>query len=159
MKMTAVSVPTLLACLLIERYFGKFGGEGGFFTSIEYSFKLHGYLNIMNRFFIFCSSFLLVLCSNSTVAGGGLPANKIDAVAFQTGGFFLYAKNWPNPNGCSRSDAVVLLDSDKNYDKAYSLVLMAYAAGKSVSGYSDGCIEFDEQTYNTIRGFKYLQVR
>jgi hypothetical protein len=31
-------------------------------------------------------------------------------------------------------------------------------SGKKVSGYSDSCTTFDGQTYNTIRGFKYLVV-
>jgi len=38
------------------------------------------------------------------------------------------------------------------------LLLGAYMAGKSVSGYSDDCVTFDGQTYNSIRGFKYLTV-
>ena len=70
----------------------------------------------------------------------------------------MYANAWGNPNGCTRSNAIVLLETDPNYDKAYSLLLSAYMAGKQVSGYSDGCAAFDGQTYNTIRGFKYLVV-
>lgn len=95
----------------------------------------------------------------NSYAGGSLSSNKIDSVAFQTGGFFLYASNWPNPNSCTRSDAIVLLDSDPNYQKAYALLLAAYMTGKYVKGYSDGCASFDGQTYNTIRGFKYLRVQ
>ncbi|HSX84346.1 MAG TPA: hypothetical protein VLE50_03020 [Cellvibrio sp.] len=102
---------------------------------------------------------LAFLGSSVVYAAGPLSGNKITAVAFQTNGFFLYAENWPNPNSCTRSNAVVLLDSDPNYDKAYSLLLTAYASGKVVSGYSNGCIEFDGQTYNTIRGYKYLVVQ
>lgn len=100
----------------------------------------------------------LLLISAAAQAGGPLPYNKITNVAFQTGGFFLYAANWPNPNGCTRTDAVVLLNTDSNYDKAYALLLAAYMEGKEVKGYSDGCTSFDGQTYNTIRGFKYLRV-
>ena len=96
--------------------------------------------------------------SSTTFAAGPLFKNKIDAVAFQTGGFFLYAKGWSNPNNCTRSTAVVLQSSDANYDKAYALLLAAYASGKKVSGYSDKCVSFDGQTYNMIRGFKYLVV-
>lgn len=108
-------------------------------------------LNILAIAFLF-------ICSSAN-AKGGLTANKVTKVAFQTGGFFLYADNWPNPNGCTRSNAIVLKNSDVNYDKAYSLLLAAYMSGKEISGYSDGCAEFDGQTYNTIRGFKYLTVK
>lgn len=101
---------------------------------------------------------VFLVFSSQAFSGGGLPTNKIDSVAFQTGGFFLYAGAWGNPNDCTRDSAVVLLNSDTNYDKAYALVLAAYMSGKGVSGYSDGCTEFDGQTYNTIRGFKYLKV-
>lgn len=104
-------------------------------------------------------SVFLLLIPMLTEAAGGLHANKITRVAFQTGGFFLYASDWPNPNNCSRANAVVLLDTDRNYDKAYALLLSAYFSGKKVSGYSDGCVNFDGQTYNTIRGFKYLEVK
>ena len=91
-------------------------------------------------------------------AGGQLTAtSEIKKVGFNTGGFFIYA-DWSNPNGCTRSHAVVLKNTDSNFDKAYSLILSAYMAGKSITGYSDGCSEFDGQTYNTIRGFKYLVV-
>jgi len=98
---------------------------------------------------------------STAVAKGGLSAKKIAYVAFQTGGFFMYAEggSWSNPNGCSRASAIVLLESDPNYEKAYSLLLAAFMAGKTVSGYSDGCATFDGQTYNKIRGFKYLTVR
>jgi len=98
---------------------------------------------------------------STAIAKGGLSAKKIAYVAFQTGGFFIYAEGggWSNPNSCSRSNAIVLLASDPNYEKAYSLILSAFMAGKSVSGYSDGCATFDGQTYNTIRGSKYLTVR
>jgi len=99
--------------------------------------------------------FLLPIVS---FAKGRLPANTVTDVAFQTGGFFLYADAWGNPNNCSRSNAVVLEDSDINYDKAYALVLAAYFSEKTISGYSDRCVEFDGQTYNSIRGFKYLVI-
>ncbi len=96
--------------------------------------------------------------SASADAGGPLTARVIDRLAFNSGGLFLYASGWPNPNSCTRSDAIVLLDTDINYDKAYALILTAFASGKMVRGYSDGCTSFDGHTYNTIRGFKYLQV-
>lgn len=101
---------------------------------------------------------LFLLFANASFAAGAIKANKVDFVAFQTGGFFMYASDWRNPNVCSRDGAIVLLSSDPNYDKAYALLLAAYMSGKKVSGYSDGCATFDGQTYNTIRGFKYLKV-
>ena len=107
---------------------------------------------------LFIFIFVLVF-NNGVFARGSLTANTITRVAFQTGGFFLYAENWPNPNDCTRSDAIVLKDTDSNYDKAYSLLLSAYMSGKKVSGYSDDCVEFDGQTYNSIRGYKYLLVQ
>ncbi len=100
----------------------------------------------------------LLMFTGHSIAAGPLTANEITKVAFQTGGFFIYANGWPNPNNCDRAVAVVLPENDPNYDKAYSLLLMAYASGKKVSGYSDGCIEFDGKTYNRIRGYKYLLV-
>lgn len=100
-------------------------------------------------------SLLLVFSAN---AGGSLHPKKLTKVAFQSGGFYLYSVGWDNPNGCTRNDAIVLLSSDANYDKAYALLLSAYMSGKSVSGYSDSCKEFDGQTYNIIRGYKYLVV-
>ena len=102
---------------------------------------------------------VIVLLSFNLYAKGSLNQNKITAVAFQTTGFFMYADNWPNPSECSNSDAIVLLASDPNYEKAYALLLAAYMSGKTVQGYSDGCTTFDGRTYNTIRGFKYLFVK
>lgn len=104
---------------------------------------------------------LLVFASISTslIAAGGIGARTISKVAFQTGGFFMYAEDgWSNPNSCTQNNAIVLLDTDKNYDKAYALLLAAYMSGKKVQGYSNGCAVFDGQTYNTIRGHKYLVV-
>ena len=102
--------------------------------------------------------FFCLLLANYSYAAGPIDRDSIDFVAFQSGGFFLYADGWGNPNSCTRSNAVVLLDSDPNYDKAYSLILAAYMSGKKVQGYSNGCTEFDGQTYNTIRGYKYLVI-
>lgn len=98
------------------------------------------------------------LLSTNTLAGGGLAKVNITKVAFQSGGFFLYSSEWNNPNDCSNSSAVVLLNTDSNYDKAYALLLAAYTSGKTVRGFSDGCTSFDGQTYNTIRGHKYLVI-
>ena len=91
-------------------------------------------------------------------AAGWISPRVIDKLAFNSGGLFMYAENWPNPSSCTHTDAIVLLDTDRNYDKAYALILTAYASGKTVQGYSDGCTTFDGRTYNTIRGFKYLRV-
>ncbi len=106
------------------------------------------------------STFLVstLLFSLQSKAGGWVNTDTADMVAFQTGGFFLYADGWGNPNNCTKSHAVVLRDTDPNYDKAYALLLSAYTAKKKIKGYSDGCASFDGQTYNTIRGFKYLTV-
>lgn len=103
--------------------------------------------------------FMPLVLAGASHAGGVLTQNQLTQVAFQTGGFFLYAPAWSNPNGCTNSDAIVLLSTDPNYDKAYALLLSAYMSGRLVSGYSDGCAEFDGRTYNTIRGHKYLLVK
>ena len=103
-------------------------------------------------------AFGLVVLSSAVQAGGSVGWNKVTKIAFHSNGLYLYADNWSNPNGCQQVDAVVLKDSDPNYDKAYALLLAAYMSGQRVNAYSDGCHTFDEKTYNHIRGFKYLQV-
>ncbi len=111
---------------------------------------------------LFLSSFLgaLFFGSSAVDAAGALhPPQKITTVAFHEEGFFMYADGWANPNGCDRDTAIVLLKTDPNYDKAFALLLTAFASGKEVAGYSDGCAMHDGQSYNTIRGFKYLVVR
>lgn len=116
----------------------------------------------MVKNFLFLMSFLgvLIFGSSGAFAGGPLnPPQKINFVAFQTNGLLLYADSWPNPNGCTTTAAVMLLKTDPNYDKAFALLLTAYASGKEVSGYSDGCSAHDAHTFNTIRGHKYLVVR
>jgi len=100
----------------------------------------------------------LAFISSTIFAAGPIKVDTVDAVAFQSVGFFLYADGWGNPNNCTRSNAIVLQSTDPNYDKAYALLLAAYASGKKVSGYSDKCVSHDGQTYNMIRGFKYLTV-
>ncbi|MEP2990311.1 MAG: hypothetical protein ABJN65_00970 [Parasphingorhabdus sp.] len=113
----------------------------------------------MKKSAIPCLHFLaLILFSAPALAAGPVSTNGIASVSFQNSDFFLNADDWPNPNNCTRGGSVVLLKTDPNYDKAYALLLSAYMSGKGVSGYSDGCINFDGQTYNTIRGFKYLTV-
>jgi len=99
--------------------------------------------------------------SVSSFAGGGLSAQNIESVAFHQKGFFMYSDGWNDPNNCrvtGQPNAIVLKNSDSNYDKAYSLILAAFMAEKKVSGYSDGCVEHDGKMYNTIRGYKYLSV-
>ena len=104
-------------------------------------------------------STILIILASSSHAAGSLGYQQINAVSFNTTGFFLHADSWPNPNSCTRTGSVVLLDSDPNYEKAYALLLAAYMSGKQVSGYSNGCTTHDGQTYNTIRGYKYLVVK
>jgi len=100
----------------------------------------------------------LGLGASSSFSAGMLPATKITRVAFYEEGFLLYADNWPNINNCQADSAVILLKTDANYDKAYALILSGYMSGKKVYSYSDGCVNVDGTTFNTIRGFKYLVV-
>lgn len=104
---------------------------------------------------------LNLFITSTVIAGGGLPSKNIASVSFQQKGFFLHVDatdSWANPNGCTKDNAIVLLNTDSNYDKAYALLLAAYMSGKKVGGYSNGCTDHDGQTYNTIRGYKYLSV-
>ncbi|WP_159437130.1 hypothetical protein [Parasphingorhabdus marina] len=97
--------------------------------------------------------------STTALAGGALyPAQVITNVSFQEEGLLFFADNWPNPNNCDSTAGVMLLKTDPNCDKAYALILTAFTAGMTVQGYSDGCALHDGQSYNTIRGFKYLVV-
>ncbi len=112
----------------------------------------------MKKFIIILILGLSAILSNPALAGGGLSKNKITQVKFMSEGLLIYGSAWPNPNDCDTSIAVLLSKTDSNYDKAYSLILAAFTAGKSVSGYSDDCKSVDGSTYNTIRGFKYLTV-
>ncbi|GAA0464051.1 hypothetical protein GCM10009096_00640 [Parasphingorhabdus litoris] len=112
---------------------------------------------------LFLMSFLgaLIIGSSSAIAGGSTSSTtqKITSVAFHEVGFFMYGNGWDNPNGCDRDVAIVLLKTDRNYDKAFALLMTAFASGKEIRGYLDGCAMHDGQSYNTIRGFKYLEVR
>jgi len=85
----------------------------------------------------------LFLMSTAANAAGPVSTNNIESVSFHQAGFFLNASDWPNPNSCTRDTAVVLLNTDSNYDKAYALLLSAYMSGKAVRGYSDGCAMHD----------------
>ncbi len=109
---------------------------------------------------IFTITFYIVtlLFTGNVTAGGGVNSTKISHVAFQSNHFFIYSSGWNNANDCQETTAVVLQSSNSNFDKAYTLLLAAFMSGKNVSGYSDGCIEWDGRTYNTIRGHKYLTV-
>lgn len=101
----------------------------------------------------------LLLSSDYSSAGGKVGWNTITAIAFQNEDLFLYSSSWNNPNGCGKDNAVILKNTDPNFDKAYAMLLAAYMAGKQIKAYSDGCHTFDEQTYNHIRGWKYLLVQ
>ncbi len=112
-------------------------------------------MNLSKKYFIFTTLFLI---ATHSYAAGGLGKSVITKIAFQSSHVFIYGDGWNNANTCQRSDAVVLHKDDQNFDKAYSLLLAAYMAGKTVGGYSDNCVEWDGKTYNTIRGHKYLTV-
>ena len=103
--------------------------------------------------------FAAVSLSSLASAADTIPAKVPTKLAFQSGGLFIYSAGWDNRNTCTNTDAIVLRDSDPNYDKAYALILAAYMSGKTVSGWSDDCHPHDGQTYNYIRGYKYLIIQ
>lgn len=106
------------------------------------------------------AALVILLASSSVSAGDRLEWRTLEKVALQTEGLFLYARGgWNNPSSCQQVNAVVLLNSDSNFDRAYSLLLSAFMYGKSIRGFSDGCTVFDGKTYNTVRGYKYLEVK
>lgn len=113
----------------------------------------------MKNIRLLLSVLAIALTSGGYVHAGNLNNNTITSVSFNSTGFFLSASNWANPGECDKTNAVVLLNTDANYDKAYALLLAAYISGKVVTGYSDGCTTHDGLTYNTIRGTKYLVVQ
>jgi hypothetical protein len=100
----------------------------------------------------------LLTLSNPILSAGWIYKNNITKIAFQSEHIFLYSNDWNNPNDCGSADAVVLEKGSANFDKAYPLLLAAFMAGRDISGYSDGCVTWDEKSYNTIRGYKYLTV-
>lgn len=102
---------------------------------------------------------LSIVFSNGAAAAGPVGWTKINSLAFQNSDLMIYTEVKGNPNGCERDTGVILKKSDQNFDKAYSMILAAYMAGKEIKAYSDGCHTFDDKTYNYIRGFKYLEVR
>lgn len=110
----------------------------------------------MKRFTTFVA---LLLVSSTALAGGSTTWGKITAIEFQDKDLMLHSDDWQNPNGCEKSNAVILKHTDSNFDKAYTLILAAYMSGKQVAAWSDDCHSFDGKTYNHIRGFKYLQVK
>lgn len=101
----------------------------------------------------------ITVFSFTTLAGGSVGWNKITRIAFQNNDVMIYADNWVNANDCVNSSAVILKNTDQNFDKAYAMLLAAFMAGKEVIAYSDGCHTFDERSYNYIRGFKYLTIK
>lgn len=106
---------------------------------------------------------LCILCSYSLgcYAGGRVGWNEISQLSFQDGNLMIHASDgaWDNPNECQNSVAILLKESDPNFDRAYSLILSAYMAGKSIRAWSDGCHVFDGTAFSHIRGFKYLEVK
>lgn len=102
---------------------------------------------------------LLLLSSIYSHAGGRVGWNIISSIAFQNQDLMLYSENWGNPNGCTQINAIILKKTDPNFDKAYSMLLAAYMAGKQVNAFSEGCHTFDSKTFNYIRGWKYLQIK
>jgi len=101
---------------------------------------------------------LLSLSAQSVYAGGIIPKSKITNIGFNQAGFFIWLEKKVNPNACSSNNAIVLKKDDLNYKEAYAMLLAAFYNDKEIFGYSDECVSHDAQTYNNIRGWKYLIV-
>ena len=101
----------------------------------------------MKKILAILTCIMVLLLSAQSFAAGWVSKNKITKIAFQSEHVFIYSDGWNNANGCQKISAVVLDKDDRNFDKAYSLLLAAFMAGKEVSGYSDGCITWDEHSY------------
>ena len=112
-------------------------------------------MNILRKYLVLVIIFAL---TNLAYGAGGLGKSKISKIAFQSNHIMIYGGEWNNPNSCQQINAVVLHKDDQNFEYAYTLLLAAFMAGKTVGGYSDGCVDWDGKTYNTIRGHKYLTV-
>lgn len=106
--------------------------------------------------------FITVICicafTVNAFRAGAVGKQKIIKIAFNSEHLFIYADAWNNANECQQSDAVILERGSTNFDKAYTMILAAFMAGRDISAYSDGCLEWDGKTYNTIRAHKYLTV-
>ena len=105
----------------------------------------------------FLATTVLLSIANLSFSAGWLQGSKITGISFYPEGVLL-SGNWNNPNECDSYNAVLLEDKDSNYDKAFSAILAAYMAGKTVRGYSNYCVNVDGTTYNMIRGYKYLSI-
>ncbi len=125
------------------------------FSSCVPTFVVKGVFKLRSKIFFG----LFISFCNLANAAGPIGWTKIDSIAFQNSDLMIYTDIKGNPNDCERDVAVILKDSDPNFDKAYAMILAAYMAGKEIRAYSDGCHTFDEKTYNYIRGYKYLQIR
>jgi hypothetical protein len=107
--------------------------------------------------FFAATLFILTAMPFNAHAAGPLGSSQItDLMFFQNG--LRISGTWSDANGCGNTKSVILLNTDTNYDKAYSLVLTAFVSGKNLIGYSDKCVSVDGTSTNTIRGFKYMAI-
>jgi hypothetical protein len=84
-----------------------------------------------------------VLCLSAFVAqaGGVTTLGKINSVQIWPAhnGVLIQHQNMINPDGCGRSDHLLLRPSDPFFKEMYAMLLSAQASGKQVQLHVNGC--------------------
>ena len=105
----------------------------------------------------------LLLPIQEVLAGGFSAAatpTRIDIV--RGGGLMLYGA-FGNPSSCIIGDKLYVKAEHPQYDKIYAMVLMAYASGKKVFGYSHSCEPVSwystaENTFNIVQPYAAFNI-
>jgi|GEM_PF-6631624 len=91
----------------------------------------------------FIATAVLCLSAFAAQAGGATPPGKITSLQiWPAHGVLIQHQNMVNPDGCGRSDHLLLRPSDPFYKEMYAMLLSAQASGKQVELRLNGCDGF-----------------
>ena len=104
----------------------------------------------MSRFLIGCAALLAV---SASIAGGGSGTQVLDSSKVRVDGIVMFrgaSLDWANPDGCTRSDWVILSPMHAYYREIYAALLTAYTMSSEVSFWLSGCLAAGNDTYPLI---------
>jgi len=89
---------------------------------------------------------LVMLMSSGVLAGGWATSDKSAKITYINveGGWvrvFFQANDKADPDSCGKTGVVTFTDDNSNRDKQYATLLTAFATGKPVQFWVNGCLD------------------
>ena len=110
------------------------------------------------KLFLFVQLLLLSLFSLEALGSGDSGSRYINNIYTNPVGIKIHAnpgQDWNNPDGCSKSNAIVIPNTHVNRDVLVSQVIASKSLNREMSAWLVNCMQWNNETFPVVYGIYF----